>query len=603
MNDCMPSQLKSIRLFASLFVLAIAVAIPWFLLVPLHLDTFMGDDMNLWRCQQAGTLSSSVFQALTESGTEKYRPVASLLFLATYKMFDGNFHAYVLFNLISHCAMGAALGVVVARLFVRKYVIGTVFCLLFVTSRFAYYNVLQRYGIMEEWALLWISLSALFAVDFYRRGRRRSAVLASVMFFLAIYTHERYVAAAGFLALTFALSKFGSVKMRVGLAALPAVVVLSNIWVKHSLLHIHFLTGTGGFHIDFNPRPIGTFFISALADIFGFDNGSPYFSGRDFRDFGLWGFLPGAAMTVSFMAIGALYLRHFGRAASREVLIFLSLLLPLLLSASVTVRLEFRWIFASELVLIMAVFMMTAKLTARTTLLRILFSVFLAGTLAANGLARSALPNVYFVAAMREAESIRKTIVDGYARQLSARPVYTIDSMINPALIAAYSGLKTPVVLPIDSRAIAGMTQKERAKGLFFTENFGAWRVVKVPAGEGSDKDAHALLGATATDVRSIPGLLEAIQVNPGNWYFTLQIGLLFLGKNPEKAAYYFREAIRMVGTENPYPYFYLGQVFYQQRQYSDAKKYYEQAMQYDDKLHPNPSFADALAKARAASP
>src|SRR5665213_929190 len=286
--------------------------------------------------------------------------------------------------------MIAVIGTLFVSDFRHKYSFGTAFCLILLISRFAYASVWQRIGIMEAWAFFFFALSALAALSFYHHGRLSQAVSSLALFFVCGYTHERYLVVAGFLTLIVLLAPHQTGKTKLLLGAIPASIVALNILVKTWVLHTQFLMGTGGHSVKFDPRTISSFMGDALANIFGFNNGLDYFAGFDVRRLGHWAWAPGISITIGFSSIGALFLLRRGRKAFRPALLFASLLLPLLVSASITVDQEFRWLYGPELALIAATFMMTAQLIEEIPGRRVAWGglgLFLAGTTAIDVIA------------------------------------------------------------------------------------------------------------------------------------------------------------------------------------------------------------------------
>lgn len=100
-------------------------------------------------------------------------------------------------------------------------------------------------------------------------------------------------------------------------------------------------------------------------------------------------------------------------------------------------------------------------------------------------------------------------------------------------------------------------------------------------------------------DVILYPDLFS-LRSNPQsqtNWYYLLQVGTIYLNNNNlEKAEYYLQKVVQLVNGQNPYPYFYLGNVMERKGQFAEAAKFYEQAVVADElQANKNPAFLESL--------
>jgi hypothetical protein len=126
-------------------------------------------------------------------------------------------------------------------------------------SRFSYYNILQRHGLMEIVALALAGAVVAACCLYVSRRRRRYAISALVAFFLCIHTHERYLSLAPLLMAAFYLRRRPGWSLDWLLIASPVLLVAGNVLLKEFVLKIHFLTGTGGQHVDVHKTEILSF--------------------------------------------------------------------------------------------------------------------------------------------------------------------------------------------------------------------------------------------------------------------------------------------------------------------------------------------------------
>lgn len=565
-----------------LFGLALVTSLVWFWSLPVRLDTFAEDDLILVRGQQSGTMSSTFGQAVTEATAGKYRPVTSLLFWGTFQVFGDNYRCYVILNTLLHSALCAGLGLGLWRWTKVGWLGSSSITLLAALNRFSYYAVLQRHGLMELTAVFLAGVAVWSCCVHVVRSDRRTAYLSLFAYFLCIHTHERYVVLAPVLLMAFYWGRRPERRQDWLLIIAPVLIVVANIAVKEFWLKVSFMTGTGGQQVDVSKTEVVAFMSSGFASIFGLDIGPAYLSAIDFRSLGTMGYLP-----VGLVVLGIIWLMALAwqkRSVNGRVLaLALTIVSLLLLSASVTFRQEYRWLHAPSLAVIgfLAAVMGSLRAGISGRLSGVAFAFVLVGMGWADGLSRYHATNVFFVGWLRDAESARSVIVEGASRLIADRPIYLIDHNINPLLFEQYAAGTKPTIVPIAYTELDRLSRKEIQQGLFFTRVGVRWQMIALPPPEVAAAEA-SLDVATASDIAMIPELRELLPKATGNWYGTYNVALAFMSRNPRKAEHYLREAIALVGTGNPYPYFPLGQYFHQQGNLSEASKYYELAVRYD---------------------
>lgn len=577
-----PCRSSPVMVYATLLAVALGLSLAWFWSLPTQLNTFSEDDLSLLHLQQSGAAQSTFVQALTDKMAGKYRPVTALLFWLTFEAFDNNFRSYIILNTLLHAGVCAALGFCVWHY--ARVGLGSAFGLTAVVagSRFSYYNLLQRHGLMEIVALALAGVVVAACCLYASRGRRRFAVAALAGYFLCIYTHERYLALAPLLVVAFFLRRRPGWNVGWLLIASPILLVASNVLLKEFVLKISFLTGTGGQHINVHKTEMVSFILAGISSILGFDVGPAYLSAIDFRALGPVGFVPVALVVIGLLGLvvvawrdGSLSLRMSALAVITQGV--------LLLSASVTFRQEYRWLYAAELALLGFAAALAGGVVTKFRR-RLAFgglTLVLAGTAAANLVARYHATNIYLFDWLFKSESARAVIIDGTGPQLGHRPIYLIDYSINPLLFEQYApGIKLNIK-SLSSIALDRLTANQFREGLFYTVSKGLWHHVPITLPEG-EIPAESADTATAADIALIPALRGLLPKAPGNWYYTYNVGQQFMPRNPRKAEYYLRQAIALVGPGNPYPYFSLGQLFHQNKNLPEALKYYELAVQYD---------------------
>jgi len=612
MNATLP-HLKSARLaphFAgvpverwfggALFGLALMLVLGWFWSLPLHLDTFAEDDLMLHRGQVTGTLSSSVWQALTETVAEKYRPVASLLFLATYRVLGDDFRALVMLNAFSYAALCAGLGYALRRWTGVSVPAAIAVVAAAALSRFAYYHVLQRHGLMEI-AATGLALGTVAACLAYRRsGGSTAAWPAIVLFALCLHTHERYVVLAPVVAWALWPGRLDAPFRKWLPASWPWLIVAANIAIKQSLLGVAFLTGTGGQAISIHGMDVLRFFGTAWINLFGFNLGLEHLVAVDFRRLGAAAGVPILLVLGSLATLLAFSWRN-GRLRWVPCIIIVGAASATLLSASVTIRQEFRWLLTAELLLIAGLSLLTVpvRTTDGSAGAMTAFLVLMGGLLLADLFVRRHAERFFFVGWLTAAESFRNVVLQGARSHLDRGPVYLVDGSVDPRLLVHYGPEGGVTVLPTTLAGTNALTLDERRAGLFFSQHEGRW-FQYFPNLQNEEHASPPSAQATAADVARNPALAALLNEADRSWYSTYLVGQHFLGTDLAKAEYYLEKAVDMVKGGNPYPHFSLGQLRERQGRLREALASYERALALDQSATPpNPGFPAAVAGMR----
>jgi hypothetical protein len=312
----------------------------------IRFETLMGDDLYLYFDFLGRPFWRTCFLSLLR---DKYRPVYACVQYAVFKLFGAHYPSFFWFNVAFHAALASLLYLFLAQLTRGNWVVSFLFAAMFVTARFAYYDVAQVLGLMEALALLWMLALLFCAWKFWttQRAGWLAALLAS--FTLIVFTHERYLAVAPFLLLPVAFSNgLGRVgKVLWGAVLMTPVPLYAG--TKVLALHSGLLLGTGGAAIRPVPKEVARFWFSGMANLFGINIGPSYLSIRDFPDLPLPHQLSAVAFAATTAACIVLSLRKTGRRGLFAAAAWAVVTGSLVLTASITVRQEFRWLFAPYL--------------------------------------------------------------------------------------------------------------------------------------------------------------------------------------------------------------------------------------------------------------
>jgi hypothetical protein len=405
---------KRTALISGVGIVAI-LALAWFATFPRGI--LMGDDLRLVYDIQHGGYGSSPLNAVSTAEFNTYRPLLMLIFWAVTHVFGHHFALYEALNALVEIASTVVIAIIAYRLSRQDVVVALGVAIAFAFSRLSYYAIGQLFGLMEGLGLFLTLLLVLEFIEAERTRDGRRVMRAAILFGIAIFIDERYVVVAPFVvcaALWFYRERLTARSFVY--AALPIVFLALNIAVKTFVLHAHFLTGTGH-PLVFDAATIVAFFESGLWNVIGYNVGPAYLSGQDVADTGSWGYVWGTLLALPFIGGIVALVRAFSgerSAFSRGVyvpmLLWLVLFVPLLLSASVNTRQEFRWIYGPFAIALVGLSGIAGCISNRPAWVRAGAACLVAGTIASALLYRTSAGNIYFYYSDTIAENVARLV-------------------------------------------------------------------------------------------------------------------------------------------------------------------------------------------------
>jgi hypothetical protein len=350
------------------FIVVLCAARFWF--GRYHSNALVGDDLYNWISEHATpSWLAGLHAAFIETTGSKYRPIANLLALASYHAFGATFPGYKHLDEVVE-ALNVTLFARLAWLLSRSLVLTVGLAAVALIARFDIYYVMQGFGGAEGLSITFLLLG-LLAARHGLHGNTKGVLAASLAYAAAIYTYEGTLAMGAVLfLLPLVATRSGRVwrndlGWRLGWAMAPVVAAGSNVAVK-TALGVHFLTGTAGTNIALVPSMVFSFFEQGTATLMGFSMGPDYLSGAS------WSELPrpeglllgiGFAGTMLLLACATtvrLIVRRrpgsgwLARVTEFRVLLLgLALGISLLVTASGTIRQDYRFLYGPYLVLLL----------------------------------------------------------------------------------------------------------------------------------------------------------------------------------------------------------------------------------------------------------
>jgi hypothetical protein len=235
------------------------------------------------------------------------------------------------------------------------------------------------------------------------------------------------------LAILWAPIKFKSLYHRVGIAFVPILILLFNYFLKTMVFHVRFLEGTGGTAIKFDPHQFIHFMITGCANMLGFNAGPDYLSGLSLFEAGRTGYIIGGIFTVLMATLCIVYIYYRCRSKNkisfdwlRDILLFLALFVPLMASASITIRQEYRWLYAPYVVIIFTVAYLAGRIQGTKWLNWVLIICILISAVTVDTFYRGYLNNVFFMDGLKVADSARENIIVKYGSALTQKQLFLV---------------------------------------------------------------------------------------------------------------------------------------------------------------------------------
>ncbi|MGL5433933.1 MAG: hypothetical protein ACRDBO_00865 [Lachnospiraceae bacterium] len=307
------------------------------------------DDLYLWSCYGEQTFLEYVFPV----GSTRFRFIYYLAAWMQMTVVGNHVEWFVPLNILLNA--GVAFTIYrMSRQLSRSVYVGILLSIGYLASRMAYYQVGQVYGLMETIAL-WMAVGILYLLyqccNESTGTERKKYLWACILYFGICFVHERYMV----LFPMFFLVLFMRRKQKWRLLWAPVLffglVQLIRAFTIGSLSP----AGTGGTDVA-DTFSFGTaikYAFSQVAYLFGINAGPAYLNGENFRQSPLWVLiLIGIADLTLIMLLFSLLIKII-RSKKQcapyigTSLLFLGFIACCIVSSSVTIRVEMRWVYVS----------------------------------------------------------------------------------------------------------------------------------------------------------------------------------------------------------------------------------------------------------------
>ena len=314
---------------------------------------FAGDDLRSFETAQKGFTAYNHYLI----SVYKFRPVMALLFSNVAHWTNCDFRAVASVSRILHAVNGLLFFYVLYRQIRLPLLISIAMTAIAVFNRFGTYLFMQDSALTGGLAIALFLLILIVAWPFFERPTVGRALCLIILYAAIIHTYEPYLV-LGLPLVLLGVCTFRSNRLAASVAAIGAIVAaLLNFSIKKFFLGTPFLTGTETQPITFDLPQILLFIWRGALNLVGINSGPAYLSLEDFPDSPLWMRVVSVATAVlsivlvlgAVASIMASERRQKTRSALFRLALYASVVAGLLLSASITFRQLYSWLYPAYL--------------------------------------------------------------------------------------------------------------------------------------------------------------------------------------------------------------------------------------------------------------
>ena len=315
----------------------------------------IGDDL---RCYVAVSHGIKAYNDLMVSYF-RFRPVAALFIWGSARLSGGHYDTLLLMGVGLHTLNGFLFWGLLRKQFQMSSAIALSLTFMATFNRFVAYYVDPELVVIEGTATTFYILYIWAIISLLAAPNKSNAALSGAIFLIVLHIHERYMvlAATSILVAILTYRKHNFASLLLGSITLGGLGF--NFVVKKLVLGGPILMGTTTQTIAINPRQISAFTFDGLLNLIGINCGPSYLSVLDYAESPVWLRLlsiacAGLSLFILIWCAISLCRRTRSPVASSKILEIhalplLCLVFLLLVSASITFRQEYRWLYPAFL--------------------------------------------------------------------------------------------------------------------------------------------------------------------------------------------------------------------------------------------------------------
>jgi hypothetical protein len=307
------------------------------------------DDLYMWSCFREESFTQFVFPA----GNSRVRPVYWFLTWLELCFIRNHISWLVPINIILNALVSTGLYFFAKKLSGSR-TAAFLSGILYLTSRFSYYQIGQQYGLMETMGLFFaVAMCACLYRYLHSVKDGRSFYAALIFYFLNCFTHERYMVLLPMLFYAL-IAKKDRRPLRYGITAASFGVMLLVRKLSTGTLSP---AGTGGTRVADTITVNGTVhnFLAEIAYVFGFNAGPDYLCGIPFGATPFLYKVMVAAADFILIVFFILFLTHIAERIRyalpignmvADIFLFAGFMIGCAAASAVTIRVEMRWVYS-----------------------------------------------------------------------------------------------------------------------------------------------------------------------------------------------------------------------------------------------------------------
>ena len=233
---------------------------------------------------------NNIWEWIFNTGANKLRPVTNFAMGMILKVAENNYEiideVLLLLNYFNALLIYEFAYIVQHKNdIVCRIILSCVCAMMFIASRFAYYNISELFGIMEGLGITFSIGMLILLWKYMECNKKKFYYIALFMYTLLIWTHERYFVLFILFPLVLLFQKDSDLSRKCKNLILP-IIILFSFWIIRAVLFGNrVLDGTGGTSISdtLNIMTAIIFCVSQIGYILGFNCGPQYLNGIDLK--------------------------------------------------------------------------------------------------------------------------------------------------------------------------------------------------------------------------------------------------------------------------------------------------------------------------------
>ena len=355
-TDCMSTYKSKKQKNIIADIIAIVLLGVWAFFINRHIRVsgLYMDDLYNWSCFKDMSFKDFVLPA----GSTRFRPVYWLASWVELCVIGNRLWLIVPINIIILIITAVVCYFYVSDL-TESRLIAFFSAFAIVTSRFSYYDVSQLLGLLESLSMIFVIFICIELYKFMYDAKGVRFYIALILYILVCFTHERYIVLLPMFFYVLIMTK----DKRIPRYILTTVSFIAVLAVRYHYIGTLLPAGTGGTDVA-DTFTVSSFIDSVITEfryLAGFNAGPEYLCGIPWEtvDFRIQILVYTGLVLMGFILlwfiITVIKNSSSGRSAGhpfRDVVFYLGFIIGCVVSSSVTIRVEMRWIYSGFVMLV-----------------------------------------------------------------------------------------------------------------------------------------------------------------------------------------------------------------------------------------------------------